>query len=82
MTSASLQTLADSLQARLADMITGLKIANGEISIDVQPDRITEACLVLRDEAEFSFAHTTAEPGCGGILGFPICLAISRIIDT
>ena len=55
MTSVSLQTLADSLQARLADMITALRIANGEISIDVQPDRITEACLVLRDEAEFSF---------------------------
>ena len=55
MTSASLQTFANHLQTRFAGKISNLRIAHGQVTLEVAPEQLLEICRALRDEDEFCF---------------------------
>lgn len=52
---AAIQMLADSLLARFKDVIRSSRAECGELSIEVDADRLSEVCRALRDEPEFRF---------------------------
>lgn len=52
---ADCQVLAKELQEKLGNRISEVKLAFGECSLEVVPDKLIETCLLLRDEPTFQF---------------------------
>ena len=53
--SAKLETLTENLQKHFGDKLKSLKLALGELTIEVAADNYREVMLSLRDEADFRF---------------------------
>ncbi len=53
--SAKLETLTENLQKHFGDKLKSLKLAVGELTIEVAADNYREVMLSLRDEADFRF---------------------------
>lgn len=51
----SVETLSDNLKARFGESIESVVTYVGEVTADVQKDKLTEVCLALRDEDNFKF---------------------------
>lgn len=49
------QDLANTLQARFGDSLSGCRVAVGEVTIQLPPEKLRDVCMALRDEPEFSF---------------------------
>ncbi|HMQ11923.1 MAG TPA: NADH-quinone oxidoreductase subunit C [Candidatus Competibacter phosphatis] len=51
----ALQNLVEKLQARFGDILLECKLDNGEVTIEVPPERLIEVFTALRDEPDFVF---------------------------
>lgn len=52
---ADIETISTKANERLAKYILSSKIAVGELTLDIDPAHISDACLILRDDPEFNF---------------------------
>lgn len=52
---ADIETLNAKVQERLAQFIQSSKIAVGELTLEITPEHLLEACLILRDDPELDF---------------------------
>lgn len=53
------QKLAASVQERFGNQLTSVKVAMGELTIEVPREHLLEVCRVLRDEEAFAFEQLT-----------------------
>jgi NADH-quinone oxidoreductase subunit C len=52
---ANIETLVAQVKERFADILQDVKIAVGELTIEVSPKHLREVCLALRDDTAFKF---------------------------
>lgn len=57
--SAKLEALCQSLQDRFGEQLKSLKLALGEVTVEVAAEDYSQFMLALRDEQEFSFEEVT-----------------------
>ena len=53
--STRIQQLADNLQQVLGEKIASMTVAYGEVTIEVEASRLTEVCVILRDDKALAF---------------------------
>ncbi|HHC71531.1 MAG TPA: NADH-quinone oxidoreductase subunit C [Thiotrichales bacterium] len=57
---ADINELAEAIQERFAERITGCEVApHGEVTVEVPPEHLLEVCRVLRDDYPFRFKQLT-----------------------